>query len=100
MNRKSTIVSLLICTVVVVLAASFASSHPDGLEWVAGKMGFESSAATTIKSPLPDYTTPAMGEGAGSTIVAGLLGVGAVFLGTVLVGRIFSGRKGRGESVK
>ncbi len=100
MSRKSIIVSLLVCVLVVVLAAIFASSHPDGLEWIAGKMGFENSATTTIKSPLPDYTTPTMGEGVRSTAVAGLLGVAAVFLGTVIVGRIFSGRKGRGKSVE
>ncbi len=59
----------------LVLAAPFASGHPDGLEWVAGTAGFLDSAQSAPYSLLPDYTIPALGGTGLSTILAGVIGV-------------------------
>jgi cobalt/nickel transport system permease protein len=58
----------------VVLLSPFASSSPDGLEWVAGQTGFLEAAQDAPYTLLPDYTIPFFGETGLSTIAAGLLG--------------------------
>ncbi len=63
-----------------VVLSPFASSYPDGLEWVAERYGFLKEGAPLFVAPLPDYTVPAMGEGAVSTALAGLAGVALVAL--------------------
>ena len=59
---------------VVILAAFFASSHPDGLEKVAEKLGFIKQA---VSSPalLNDYRIPFIYDPSLSTIIAGLAGI-------------------------
>ena len=71
----------------LVLFAPFASSLPDGLEWVAGEQGFLSVAQDAPYQILPDYTVPFLGDGAASTIVAGLIGALIVFVLAFLVVR-------------
>lgn len=58
------------------LMAPFASSFPDGLERVAEIFGFDHYAQInpTLKSPLPDYTIPFLGETKLSTSIAGIIG--------------------------
>lgn len=90
MNRRTIIISLIICAAIVVLAAAFASSHPDGLERVAEKMGFAGSAAEKN----------IVNEGVLSGVIAGLSGVLAVFLAASFFGRVINGRKRRGERVE
>lgn len=63
----------------VVLLSPFASLDPDGLERVAGDLGFLSLGQAAPFELLPDYTLPFLGEGALSTILAGLLGALFVF---------------------
>lgn len=71
----------------LVLLAPFASSSPDGLEWVAGKQGFLAAAQNTPYEILPDYTVPFLGDGAISTIAAGIIGAIIVFAIAFLVVR-------------
>ncbi|MFN3653667.1 MAG: energy-coupling factor ABC transporter permease [Armatimonadota bacterium] len=43
----------------VAVLAPFASSSPDGLEWVAGRLGFEEHARDPgLPGPFPDYSLP------------------------------------------
>ncbi len=63
----------------LVLLAPFASSSPDGLEWVAGERGFLAAAQDAPFEILPDYTVPFLGDGAISTIAAGIIGALLVF---------------------
>lgn len=84
--------------VVLLLLAPFASTSPDGLEWVAGRNGFLSQAVDSPFEFLPDYTIPALGDAAVSVIAAGLLGalaVAAIALGLVwLVGHFKNPQRG------
>jgi len=72
----------------VVFVAPFASPWPDGLEHVAEKLGFAEKGAAPLPSPLPDYTVPGLGDGALSTIAAGLAGVIILLLLVALVLRV------------
>ena len=58
----------------VLILSPLASSNPDGLERVAGDLGFLGQGVDAPYAILPDYTLPLLGEGAFSTIVAGIIG--------------------------
>ena len=62
----------------VLILSPLASSNPDGLERVAGDLGFLAQGLDAPYAILPDYTLPFLGEGALSTIAAGILGALAV----------------------
>lgn len=68
------VVGGLVVALLAVLLSPFASSFPDGLEWVAGEKGFLANAQDAPYELLPDYTIPFLGETALSTVIAGLLG--------------------------
>jgi cobalt/nickel transport system permease protein len=73
-HERSWAIAGISLALAVVLLAPLASSFPDGLEWVAGEMGFLERAQDAPYTLLPDYTVPFLGETALSTIVAGVLG--------------------------
>lgn len=66
--------AFLFVPAVAVIAAFFASSSPDGLERVAGNLGFIDSAAER-ESLLADYSVSALPEGGLSAASAGTAGV-------------------------
>ncbi|MFC1637503.1 PDGLE domain-containing protein [Candidatus Margulisiibacteriota bacterium] len=68
--KKIVLLSLLI----VVLAAFFASAHPDGLEKVAATLGFIGQG-TERTSMLTDYTVPFVSSQGLTTALAGATGV-------------------------
>ena len=72
---------IIISCALVIFIAPLASSWPDGLEKVAENLGFMQKTSETpiLNSPLPDYQTPGIGSESFSTIIAGLIGVVAVF---------------------
>jgi hypothetical protein len=96
MKRRELYIALLICSVIVALAAAFASTNPDGLEWVSRGLGF---ASTTEQggalAPFSSYEVPAIGQSFISTFVAAILGIAAVFIIVLLVGRIVQGMRRR-----
>ena len=61
----------------------FASSHPDGLEWVAEEEGFlhkaEEAEVAWEGSPMPDYEIPAV-RGPASGPLAGVIGTLITFI--------------------
>lgn len=63
---------LLVSLLIAVVFSQFASSQPDGLEYVAGEQGFLESADDHALSDLPlaDYG----GDDAGKLMLAGLVG--------------------------
>ncbi|TWD84238.1 cobalt/nickel transport system permease protein [Kribbella amoyensis] len=62
----------------------FASAHPDGLEFVGAKLGFDSAArdSAVASSPLADYGVSGIGNAQVSGALAGIIGV----LVTIAVG--------------
>jgi cobalt/nickel transport system permease protein len=62
----------------------FASAHPDGLEFVGAKLGFDSAAkdSAAAGSPLADYGVQGIGNAHVSGALAGIIGV----LVTIVVG--------------
>ena len=63
---------------IAISAAYLASAFPDGLEFVAEKLGFI-SAAVEHTSIMTGYTVPQLGETPFSTAVSGILGIGLCF---------------------
>jgi cobalt/nickel transport system permease protein len=61
------------------VASPLASSHPDGLEWVAGQKGFLQNAQGPLYRLIPDYAIPGISSQGLATILAGILGTLIVF---------------------
>lgn len=79
-------VGLVVACAVVLLFAPAASDDPDGLDRVSGDEGFAEEAEDPRYEWLPDYTVPGIDNEYVSLVLAGIIGVGLVFLLTVGVG--------------
>lgn len=82
------VVGILVSLFLAGVVSSYASSHPDGLESVAGKQGFLGSAGphASDDSPFAGYATRGIADARVSGGVAGVVG-GAVVL--VIAGGLF-----------
>ena len=69
----------LLSIAVAVLAAFLASSHPDGLDFVAEKLGFVHKAVERT-APMQGYSLSFLQGGGISTSIAGIAGVLIVWL--------------------
>ncbi|MFH0907630.1 MAG: energy-coupling factor ABC transporter permease [bacterium] len=80
---------LLVSLGLAAFVAPFACGWPDGLEKVAGALGFEHKAATEpmFASPLPDYAVPGFNSDAAGTVIAGLIGTAVAFALAYLLAR-------------
>ncbi len=65
----------LVFTVILLVFSPLASSKPDGLEWVAAKLGFLIMAQDAAYNIIPDYVLPGIQNEALATIMAGVIGV-------------------------
>jgi len=74
-SRKTVLVPLLGAAVMALVISPFASSYPDGLEWVAQQYEFYRESAPLFVSPLAAYGIAAVPNGLLSTALAGLAGV-------------------------
>lgn len=84
------ILLVLLCIALIALAALFASSHPDGLEWVAEGFGFAKAAETgVISAPMPDYNFLPIKSPFWSTLFAGTVGAAICFILFWLAARLF-----------
>ena len=89
---------LLVSLAVAGVVSWFASSHPDGLERVAEKLGFAHKARDPEMSMLPDYTIHGLHSFL-SNGLAGIIGVLATFCLAMVIGRIVVLlRKKRGDT--
>ncbi len=70
---------VLASAVIAVLAALFASSLPDGLDYVSGVLGFGEKGVERT-SMMTDYSVPFLPEGWISTSAAGMAGIALSFL--------------------
>lgn len=77
-NRGVVIGGLLI-SLILAAFSPLASSHPDGLEWVAEEQGFIGAARDAFYNIIPDYTMPGIADPALATIAAGVIGIMIVF---------------------
>lgn len=75
------VLGLWVALGVALFLAPLASSYPDGLEWVAQRLGFDEKAASTPMTPppLPDYQVPGISSELGSTALAGVVGTLVAF---------------------
>ncbi|HOJ62801.1 MAG TPA: energy-coupling factor ABC transporter permease [Spirochaetota bacterium] len=79
--------------IIGLILSPFASSFPDGLEWVAEKYNFLHNNAPYFVSPFKDYTVPFIKNEIFSTSIAGLVGVIITFIFVFTIGKIFSLKK-------
>jgi len=86
-QRGVVIVGLAIALLLAILSP-LASSHPDGLEWVAEQQGFIERAQEPLYEIIPDYVMPGVSNEALATILAGIVGTVIVFGVALLTGRI------------
>jgi cobalt/nickel transport system permease protein len=73
------------------VASPFASTHPDGLEWVAQQKGFLSFAQHPMYKIIPNYVIPGIHNQTLATIAAGIIGTLLVF--GVALGVAYSRRR-------
>ncbi len=76
----------LVLAVALAILSPLASTHPDGLEWVAEQRGFLETAQDAPYSIIPDYVFPGIADEGVATIVAGVVGLGVVLAVMWLVG--------------
>jgi len=87
----------LCLALLVAFLSPLASPHPDGLERVAENDGFISRARGPWYTLIPDYLFPGIANEAVATIIAGIVGVVAVFALTYFLTRIIARRCPTGE---
>src|SRR6266508_4088949 len=78
-------VTLLVAGVV----SLYASASPDGLQYVAGRLGFD-GAAKGSSGPLAGYTVRGIGDGHLSGAVAGIVGVLVTIAAGLLIAKLSS----------
>jgi hypothetical protein len=95
MRRRWWLTGLAVAALIVLILAPFASPDPDGLERVAADQGFLDAAERALVEILPDYTVPGLADPTLSTIAAGLIGIGIVFVFMVGLGTLLARRRQR-----
>lgn len=86
MSRRAFFVSALVAALLLAgIGSYYASSHPDGLEYVAGQTGFLDTAEEpkTAESPLADYQTKGVED---ERLGGGIAGVAGVLVVLLLMG--------------
>jgi uncharacterized protein YneF (UPF0154 family) len=78
--RRNTVLAIVAVVVVLgtgIVLSQFASSQPDGLEYVAGQQGFDDTAQshTLDDAPLADYGANLDQDPSINTAVAALIGI-------------------------
>ncbi len=89
-TRAVVVAGLAVSLLFAVVVSFYASGHPDGLEFVSGRLGFLDTArdSATAGSPLADYGVSGVDDTRLSGGLAGLAGVvvtGLLMLGLVLL---------------
>ncbi|MBF0360339.1 MAG: PDGLE domain-containing protein [Oligoflexia bacterium] len=85
-NKKNILLFLSLAILLAIFISPFASSNPDGLEWVAKTKGFLVKAEDNIfwkNSLMPDYSIPQFTFL--SKTIAGLIGTLLTFIFTMLL---------------
>ncbi len=69
----------LVIALGLAIASPLASSHPDGLQWVAKQKGFLAVAQQPLYRMIPGYVFPGVSNATLATILAGIVGALIVF---------------------
>ena len=96
-NRRFLLAGLLVALLIAGVGSYYASSHPDGLEYVAGKTGFSHAQKDPVDtgSPFADYSTKGVDD---ERLSGGLAGVAGVLLTLAIGGGLFWALRRRGGS--
>ena len=88
-TRWFTVGALAVAVLIACVVSVWASSHPDGLEFVAESTGFLSAGqdSATAGSPFADYATAGVENPWLSIALAGLIGCAVTFGLAWLIGR-------------
>ena len=86
-NERSFAIGAFSLAMLAVFLSPFASSFPDGLEWVAEKLSFAQFEGLEIQAIFLDYQAAFVGHTAFATIAAGMIGIGIVFGFTFVLGK-------------
>jgi len=78
-GNRGILVGGSIITMTLAILSPLASSHPDGLEWVAEQKGFLEAARDSFYNIIPDYVFPGIQSPTVATIAAGIIGSVIVF---------------------
>ncbi len=78
-SSKGILIGGGVISLLLAILSPLASSHPDGLEWVAEQHGFLERAQEALYNFIPDYTMPGISDPALATIAAGIVGAIIVF---------------------
>ena len=99
-TRRFFAVAVLLSLLVAGVASYYASTHPDGLERVAGQTGFLDSAedSAAADSPLADYETTGVDDARLSGGLAGVIGVLVVLLLSAGLFRVLRRRDGPADA--
>ncbi len=82
-TRAVVLTGLLVALVLAAFVSYYASSKPDGLEYVAGQQGFAENAQehrTSADSPMVAYATKGIEDDRASGALAGITGTIAVLV--------------------
>lgn len=91
---RSVGVGVAVTLVIAGVISLFASAHPDGLQFVGAKLGFESTAqdSAVAGSPLAGYGVTGLGNAQVSGAIAGIIGVLVTISVGLLVAKVASMR--------
>lgn len=74
-SSRGVFVGGMLLAAILAVLSPLASSHPDGLEWVAEQQHFLAAARAPIFNLIPDYLLPGVQSESLATILAGLVGI-------------------------
>jgi cobalt/nickel transport system permease protein len=83
---RGLVVGGLALAVLLAVLSPLASTHPDGLEWVAEEQGFLGAALDAPFRLITDYVFPGIADEKTATVVAGIVGIAVVMLAGWLAG--------------
>jgi len=80
-ERSFFALGLIVSLALAIFVSPFASSSPDGLEFVAEQLGFIASATNLLtQAPLPDYSVPGIESLMIDSLLVGLIGTLSAFV--------------------
>jgi cobalt/nickel transport system permease protein len=92
-STRPVLIGGAIITLALTILSPLASSHPDGLEWVAEEHGFLAAARASFYQIIPDYALPGIMNEKLATITAGIIGAVLVFFIAFFTAKSRSQRK-------